>query len=102
MLPCTYHAPTVKISDFFITFLNSDIDLLDLTKLGNLFQIMDPRKCTELVPSIVDLAGGMKTTGPRLKLYGTYLYLKYDHINSGFKVPVLLYISVNKNCKCRW
>ena len=35
---------------FFITFLNSDIDLLDLTKLGNLFQIKDPRKCTELVP----------------------------------------------------
>ena len=35
---------------FLITFLNSDIDLLDLTKLGNLFQIKDPRKCTELVP----------------------------------------------------
>ena len=29
---------------FLITFLNSDIDLLDLTKLGNLFQIKDPRK----------------------------------------------------------
>ena len=27
---------------FLITFLNSDIDLLDLTKLGNLFQIKDP------------------------------------------------------------
>ena len=35
---------------FLIAFLNSDIDLLDLTKLGNLFQIKDPRKCTELVP----------------------------------------------------
>ena len=34
---------------FLITFLNSDVDLLDLTKLGNLFQIKDPRKCTELV-----------------------------------------------------
>ena len=29
---------------FLITFLNSDIDLLDLTKLGTLFQIKDPRK----------------------------------------------------------
>ena len=28
-----------------IIFLNSDIDLLDLTKLGNLFQIKDPRNC---------------------------------------------------------
>ena len=35
---------------FLITFLNSDIDLLDLTILGNPFQIKDPRKCTELVP----------------------------------------------------
>ena len=35
---------------FLITFLNSDIDLLDLTKFGNLFQIKHPRKCTELVP----------------------------------------------------
>ena len=35
---------------FLITFLNSDIDLLDLTRLGNLFQIKDPRKCTALVP----------------------------------------------------
>ena len=35
---------------FLITFLNSDIDLLDLTIFGNLFQIKHPRKCTELVP----------------------------------------------------
>ena len=35
---------------FLIAFLNSDIDLVDLTKLGNLFQIKDPRKCAELVP----------------------------------------------------
>ena len=35
---------------FLIKFLNSDIDLLDLTKLSNLFQIKDPRKCTELEP----------------------------------------------------
>ena len=35
---------------FLIIFLNSDIDLLDITKLGKLFQIKDPRKCTELVP----------------------------------------------------
>ena len=34
---------------FLITFLNSDIDLLDLTILGNPFLIKDPRKCTELV-----------------------------------------------------
>ena len=87
---------------FLITFLNSDTDLLDLTKLGNLFQIKDPRKCAELVPWIAVLAGGMKSTGPRLKLYGTFLYLKYDHMNWGFKVPVLLYISVNKNRKCCW
>ena len=44
VLPSTYHAPAVNISDFL------DIDLLDLTKLGNPFQINDPRKCTELVP----------------------------------------------------
>ena len=35
---------------FLIIPLNSDIDLLDLTKLGNLFQIKDPIKCTEFVP----------------------------------------------------
>ena len=35
---------------FLITFLNSDIDLLHLTILGNPFQIKDPRKSTELVP----------------------------------------------------
>ena len=46
--------------------------------------------------------GGMKSTGPRLKLYETFLYLKYDHINWGFMVPVLLYISNNKNRKYRW
>ena len=34
---------------FMIKFLNSDTDLLDLTKLGNLFKIKDPRKCTALV-----------------------------------------------------
>ena len=41
----------------------------------------------------------MKSTGPRLKLYGASLYLKYDHINWGFKVPVLLYIFFNENRK---
>ena len=35
---------------FLITFLNSDIDRLDLTKLDNLFQVKGPRKCAELVP----------------------------------------------------
>ena len=35
---------------FLITFVNSDIGLLDLTKLSNLFQIKDPRKWAELVP----------------------------------------------------
>ena len=87
---------------FLITFLNSDIDLLVLTKLGNPFQIKDLRKCTELVPWIVDISGGIKSTGPRLKLYETFLYLKYDHMNWGFKAPVLLYISINKNRKCCW
>ena len=33
-----------------IIFINSDIDLLDLTKLGNLLKIKDPQKRTELVP----------------------------------------------------
>ena len=42
------------------------------------------------------LAGGMKSTGSCLRLYGTSLYLKYDHINWGFKIPVLLYTFVNK------
>ena len=42
--------PQSIFSIFLIIFLNSDIDLLDLTKLVNLFQIKDPRKCTELVP----------------------------------------------------
>ena len=78
---------------FLVTFLNSDTDLLDLTKLVNFLQIKDPRKCTELVPFIADLAGRMKSTGPRFKLYGASLYLK---------VPVLLYIFVNKNRNCRW
>ena len=44
----------------------------------------------------------MESAGTRLKLYGTSLHLKYDYINLGFKVPVLLYISVNKNCKFPW
>ena len=70
MLPSTYHTPTINISSFLDKIFNSDIDLLDLTKLGNLFQI--------------------------------FLYLQYDHINWGFKVPLLLYIFVNKNRKCRW
>ena len=34
---------------FLIIFLNSDIDLLDLIKLSNLFQIRDPQKCLKLV-----------------------------------------------------
>ena len=29
---------------------------------------------------IADLAGRIKGTGPRLKLYGTSQYLKYDHV----------------------
>ena len=53
---------------FLITFFNSDTDLLDLTKLGNLFQIKDPRKFTELVPQIVDHVSGMKSAGPCLRL----------------------------------
>ena len=40
---------------FLIIFLNSDIEVLDLTKLGNLFQIKDPRKFTDLVPKIVEI-----------------------------------------------
>ena len=75
-------------------FLNSDIDLLDLIKLGNLFKIKDPRKCTELVLKIEDLAGGVKSTGSRLKLYGISLYLTYNHINGE--------ISVDKSRKCHW
>ena len=103
----TFYVSNIYVSQsifpiFLITLLNSDIGLLHLTKLGNLFQINDPRKCTELVPWILDLAGGMKSTGPRLKLYGTSLYLKYNHINWEFQVPVLLYISINKNPKCHW
>ena len=43
VLPSRYHTPTVSISDFLDNILN--IDLLDLTKLSNLFQIKDPRKC---------------------------------------------------------
>ena len=42
------------------------------------------------------LAGRIKSTGPRLRLYGTSLYLKYDPINWGLKIPVLLYTFVNK------
>ena len=34
---------------FLIIFLNSYIDLLDLTELSNLFQIKEPRRCEELV-----------------------------------------------------
>ena len=47
-------------------FLNSDIDQLYLTKLGDLFQIKDPQKCADLV-------AGIKSPGPRLSLYGTSL-----------------------------
>ena len=50
VLPSTYYTPTVNISNFLDNILNSGIDLLDLTKLGNLFEIKDPRKCIELVP----------------------------------------------------
>ena len=101
MLPSTYLTNTVSISIFLIIFLNSDIDLLDLTILGNLFQIKDTRKCTESLPSIVDTAGGMGSTEPRHRLYGISLYLNYDHIIWEIKVPVLLNISVNKNRKIR-
>ena len=41
-----YHTPTVNISDFLDNILN--VGLLDLTKLGNLFQIKNQRTCTEL------------------------------------------------------
>ena len=41
-----YHTSTVNISDFLDNILN--IGLLDLTKLGNLFQIKNQRTCTEL------------------------------------------------------
>ena len=47
VLPSKYHTPTVNISNFLDYTLN--IDLLYLTELGNLFQIENPRKCTELV-----------------------------------------------------
>ena len=68
--------PQSIIPIFLITFLNSAIDLLDLTKLGNLFMDQGPRKSTELVPEIVDLEGGMKNTASCLKLYGTFfLYI---------------------------
>ena len=42
--------PQSIFATFLITFVNSDTDLLDLTKLDSLFQSKDPRKCTELVP----------------------------------------------------
>ena len=47
VLPSTHHLPTVNISnisDFLANSQNSDIDLLDLIKLCNLFHIKDPRK----------------------------------------------------------
>ena len=50
VLPSAYHTPTVNISNFWIILLVSHTDLLDSTKLGHLFQIKDPGKCTELVP----------------------------------------------------
>ena len=50
MLPSIYHTLKSIFPIFLIIFLNSDIDLLNLTKLGNLFQIKFPRKSTELVP----------------------------------------------------
>ena len=65
MLPSTYHTPTVN---------TLDTDLLDLTKLGNLFQIKDPRKFTELVPQIVDHVSGMKSAGPCLRLCETSVF----------------------------
>ena len=89
MLPSTCHAPAVNISDS---------DLLYLTKLGNPFQIKDPKKCTELVPQTVDLAGGMKSTGPHLKLWNLSVFEVY-HMNWGFKVQELLYVFVNSQLK---
>ena len=47
VLHSRYHTPTVNISDFLDDILN--IGLLDLTELGNLFQIKNLQKCTELV-----------------------------------------------------
>ena len=34
----------------------------------------------------MDLAGGINSTGPNLRLYGSLLYLKYDLIYLEFKV----------------
>ena len=50
VLPSIYHTLKSIFPIFLIIFLNSDIDMLNLTKLGNLFQIKFPRKLTELVP----------------------------------------------------
>ena len=84
-----------KFSICLIKFLNSDIDLLDLNKLGNLFQIKDPRKCIQLV--FASICGWNEKYWTPSQVNGTSLYLKYDHINWAFKVPVLLYVS-----KCCW
>ena len=46
----------------FMLLLNSQTDLLDCMQLGTLFQIRDPRKCTESVPYYVDLAGDIEST----------------------------------------
>ena len=46
----TFYISCTRSQYFWFFFLNSDTDLLDLTILGNPFQIKDPRKCTELVP----------------------------------------------------
>ena len=42
---------------------------------------LKPHGNTELVPQIVDRAGGMESTVPHLRLYGTSLCLKHDHMN---------------------
>ena len=80
----------------FLIFLNLETFLLDLAEVLSLFKIKDPRKCTELVPEIVDLvdlAGGMKITRLRLRLYEVGPH-KLD--------AILFYISINRNCKCCW
>ena len=97
----TYSQSTFP-SCFKLVFNNSIIDLLDFIELGSWFQISIPRKYVEFFPRIVDLAGGRKSTAPFFRLYGASLSLKKCYINMGLHVTGFLWISINKNCKCRW
>lgn len=44
-----------------ISLINAETALLDLTKVGSLFQMKDPRKFPCFVLPIVDLAGEFKS-----------------------------------------